>query len=141
MEPRAANKPAAGKAGIRSVLAIECHWPGLPEPERWASPHFMKNFALLLSTALLAIVFAGCSEHTSPTTPPSTIAGHEASLESLTNTVRTVTPAPIVSLNKRDKEGTRYLVTTDSPVEQREFALTWSGSSWKVEPLSVIPKH
>jgi hypothetical protein len=29
-----ANKPAAGNAGIAPQLAIEHHWPGLPEPER-----------------------------------------------------------------------------------------------------------
>jgi hypothetical protein len=28
------NKPAAGKAGIASQLAIRHHWPGLPESER-----------------------------------------------------------------------------------------------------------
>jgi hypothetical protein len=28
------NKPAAGKAGIATQLAIGHHWPGLPEPER-----------------------------------------------------------------------------------------------------------
>jgi len=33
---RGANKPAAGKAGITSLLEIECHCPGLPEPGRWA---------------------------------------------------------------------------------------------------------
>jgi hypothetical protein len=31
------NHPAAGKAGIASRLAIGNHWPGLPEPGRWAS--------------------------------------------------------------------------------------------------------
>jgi hypothetical protein len=31
-----ANHPAAGKAGIASGLAIGHHWPGLPEPGRWA---------------------------------------------------------------------------------------------------------
>ena len=30
------NKPAAGNAGIGSQLAVEHHWPGVPEPERWA---------------------------------------------------------------------------------------------------------
>jgi len=29
-----ANKPAAGNAGIASRLAIEHHWPGVPDPER-----------------------------------------------------------------------------------------------------------
>jgi hypothetical protein len=29
------NKPAAGKAGTASRLAVDRHWPGLPEPERW----------------------------------------------------------------------------------------------------------
>ena len=33
---RGANEPASGKAGITSLLAIEHHWPGLPEPVRWA---------------------------------------------------------------------------------------------------------
>jgi hypothetical protein len=28
------NHPAAGKAGIARPLAIEDHWPGLPEPGR-----------------------------------------------------------------------------------------------------------
>ena len=28
------NHPAAGKAGITSRLAIEHHFPGLPEPSR-----------------------------------------------------------------------------------------------------------
>jgi hypothetical protein len=32
----APNQPAAGKAGIARRLAIEHHWPGLPEPERSA---------------------------------------------------------------------------------------------------------
>ena len=31
------NHPAAGKAGIASRLAIGYHWPGLPEPDRWAA--------------------------------------------------------------------------------------------------------
>jgi len=31
-----ANKPAAGNAGIAPQLAIEHHWPGLPEPGRSA---------------------------------------------------------------------------------------------------------
>ena len=30
------NKPAPGKAGITSLLAIECRRPGLPEPEHSA---------------------------------------------------------------------------------------------------------
>ena len=30
-----ANHPAAGKAGITSLLAIGYHCPGLPEPGRW----------------------------------------------------------------------------------------------------------
>jgi hypothetical protein len=33
--------PAAGKAGIAHLLAVEHHWPGLPEPGRSAaSAHF-----------------------------------------------------------------------------------------------------
>jgi hypothetical protein len=94
----------------------------------------MKNRALPIVAALLTLIYTGCSKHTPSDKPSST-------LESLTNLVRTVTPAPIISLNKRDKEGTRYLVTTDSPVEQREFALTWDGSKWQMEVLSVIPKR
>ena len=31
---RAPNKPAPGNAGIASRLAIEHHWPGVPEPGR-----------------------------------------------------------------------------------------------------------
>jgi hypothetical protein len=31
------NHPAAAKAGIASLFAIEHHWPGLPEPGRWAN--------------------------------------------------------------------------------------------------------
>src|SRR4051794_24609961 len=31
------NEPAAGKAGIARLLAVEHHCPGLPEPERSAS--------------------------------------------------------------------------------------------------------
>jgi hypothetical protein len=34
---RSPNHPAAGKAGIARLLAIEQHWPGLPEPGRYAS--------------------------------------------------------------------------------------------------------
>ena len=34
MEPKEPNKPAAGNAGIASQLAIETHWPGVPESER-----------------------------------------------------------------------------------------------------------
>ncbi len=30
------NKPAAGNAGIEPQLTIRHHWPGVPEPERWA---------------------------------------------------------------------------------------------------------
>ena len=30
------NQPAAGNAGIASRLTIGHHWPGVPEPERWA---------------------------------------------------------------------------------------------------------
>jgi hypothetical protein len=30
----APNKPATGKAGIASLLAIGHHWPGRPEPAR-----------------------------------------------------------------------------------------------------------
>jgi len=30
------NNPAAGKAGIARLLAIEHHCPGLPEPGRYA---------------------------------------------------------------------------------------------------------
>jgi hypothetical protein len=30
------NIPAAGKAGIASVLAFVHHRPGLPEPGRWS---------------------------------------------------------------------------------------------------------
>ena len=33
------NKPAAGNAGIASRLTIGHHWPGVPEPERWAHHH------------------------------------------------------------------------------------------------------
>jgi hypothetical protein len=29
------NHPAAGKAGIASLLAVGQHSPGLPEPHRW----------------------------------------------------------------------------------------------------------
>jgi hypothetical protein len=31
------NKPAPPNAGIASRLAIEHHWPGVGEPEHWAS--------------------------------------------------------------------------------------------------------
>ena len=31
------NHPAAGKAGLAPLLAIERHRPGLPEPGRWAA--------------------------------------------------------------------------------------------------------
>jgi hypothetical protein len=31
-------EPAAGKAGSAFQLAINDYWPGLPEPERWATP-------------------------------------------------------------------------------------------------------
>jgi hypothetical protein len=31
------NPPAAGKAGIASLLAVGHHWPGRPEPGRWAA--------------------------------------------------------------------------------------------------------
>jgi hypothetical protein len=34
---RAANHPAAGKAGIAVLFAIEHHGPGLPEPVRSAA--------------------------------------------------------------------------------------------------------
>ena len=30
------NQPAAGKAEVARLLAIEPRCPGLPEPERWA---------------------------------------------------------------------------------------------------------
>jgi hypothetical protein len=30
------NKPAAGNSGMAPRLAIGHHWPGVPEPERWA---------------------------------------------------------------------------------------------------------
>ncbi len=30
------NKPAAPNAGIAPQFAIEGHWPGVGEPERWA---------------------------------------------------------------------------------------------------------
>jgi len=30
------NNPAAGNAGIAPRLRIGHHWPGVPEPERWA---------------------------------------------------------------------------------------------------------
>jgi len=33
---KSSNKPAAGNAGIAPQLAIGRHWPGVPEPERWA---------------------------------------------------------------------------------------------------------
>lgn len=33
------NYPAAGKAGIARLLAIEHHCPGLPEPGRSADSH------------------------------------------------------------------------------------------------------
>ena len=29
-----ANHPAAGEAGVASLLAVGCHWPGLPDPGR-----------------------------------------------------------------------------------------------------------
>jgi hypothetical protein len=32
-----ANKPAAPNAGIVSRLTIGHHWPGVPEPERYAA--------------------------------------------------------------------------------------------------------
>jgi hypothetical protein len=31
---KAANQPAAGKAGRALLFQIEHHWPGLPDPER-----------------------------------------------------------------------------------------------------------
>jgi uncharacterized protein YceK len=31
------NHPASGKAGIARRLTIDHHWPGLPEPGRWAT--------------------------------------------------------------------------------------------------------
>ena len=36
MSPGWPNNPASGKAGIASRLAIGHHWPGLPEPVRYA---------------------------------------------------------------------------------------------------------
>ena len=34
---RRSNKPAAPNAGIASRLTIGHHWPGVGEPERWAT--------------------------------------------------------------------------------------------------------
>ena len=51
------NKPAAGNAGIASQFTVEHHWPGVPEPERWAD--VSRSSALLVMLALLV----GCVSH------------------------------------------------------------------------------
>jgi hypothetical protein len=35
--PRWPNKPAPGNAGIALLLQVGHHWPGVPEPVRWAN--------------------------------------------------------------------------------------------------------
>jgi hypothetical protein len=40
----ASNNPAAGNAGIASRSAIGRHWPGVPEPERYAQTHVMLSY-------------------------------------------------------------------------------------------------
>jgi hypothetical protein len=64
----------------------------------------------------------------------------KADLESLTNAVRAATSEPIISLRNESNDGTRYLVSTDSASDQREYALTWSGSNWQVSLMSFV-KH
>ena len=64
----------------------------------------------------------------------------KADLESLTNAVRAATSEPIINLRKEGNDGTRYLVSTDSAKDQREYTLTWSGTNWQVSLMSFV-KH
>ncbi len=59
LQASAANKPAAGKAGISRPVTVEHHWPGLPEPERWTA---MNPQHLILSVACLGLFLTACRD-------------------------------------------------------------------------------
>jgi hypothetical protein len=94
---RRANHPAAGKAGLASLLAIEHHWPGLPEPRR--SPMRTRGLRfLVLATLALLVIRVTAAERgyyelfTENTNGPSHFIGNP-------NLVNTNNPGPTINTN------------------------------------------
>ena len=69
MRGRQCNHPAAGKAGIVSLLAIGHHWPGLPEPARSADASCMRrSFIIGLGLFVMGLCGFGCASRPEYTT-------------------------------------------------------------------------
>ena len=59
------NYPAPGKTGIAHQLTIARHWPGLPEPGRWAK--MKKRLLIVLTfTVVLAVISFAAVPHLLP---------------------------------------------------------------------------
>lgn len=92
----------------------------------------MKCCTSLVTLAMLALIFVGCSKH-----PPDVTASRSEDIDftSLTNDMKTVTSEPIVEVKKIDSEFIRFGVITGSTSEPHHYVATWIRSRWSINRM------